>query len=68
MTLDTLANLLTALAAIGAFVISVYNSVKIEIVHKATNSMKDELVKEVRKSEHAKGMKDERASHLSGKI
>ena len=30
----------------------------IDVVHKATNSMKDELVEEVRKASYAKGLKD----------
>lgn len=37
------------------------NTKSIEIVHKATNSMKDELVAEVRRSEHAQGMQDQKA-------
>ena len=59
-TWSDVAQLITALAAVGAFVLSWHNSRKIEIVHRATNSMKDQLVAEVRKAEHAQGMKDEK--------
>ncbi len=43
---------------------------QIEIIHKATNSMKNELVEEVRLASHAQGVKDEKetASHLSQKV
>lgn len=35
---------------------------KVEVVHKATNSMKDELVEEVRKASFAEGKKSEQDS------
>jgi len=35
----------------------------IEVVHLATNSLKDQLVAEVRVSEHAKGLKEGRAEN-----
>jgi hypothetical protein len=50
------------LGAGGAIYISLRNSKKIEVVHKATNSMKDELVEAVRLAAHAKGIEDERAN------
>lgn len=55
-----IAQIITAIAAVGAFLNSWRNSRKIEIVHKATNSMKDELVAAVGTAEHARGMLDER--------
>jgi hypothetical protein len=54
-----IAQILTAAAALCAFVQSWRNSVTITAVKHATNSMKDELVAEVRKSAHAEGVKDE---------
>jgi hypothetical protein len=75
MTLDNFANLLTAFAAVGALVFSILNSIKIETVHKATNSMKDELVAVTKLASHAEGMKDQKeidhlktSSHLSEKL
>jgi hypothetical protein len=35
------------------------NSKSIELIHKATNSMKDELVKEVRQASFAEGVKSQ---------
>lgn len=55
-----LAQILTALAAVGAFILSWWNSRKIEEVRHATNSMKDELVAEVRDASLAKGLKQGR--------
>ncbi len=52
-----LANFLTALAAVIAAILSWRNSRKIKEVHDATNSMKDELVAEVRLNEFARGKK-----------
>ena len=46
---------------IGGLFISIRNSRSIEQVHKATNSMKDELVQEVRESALAQGLKQGRA-------
>jgi hypothetical protein len=54
-----LAQILTAVAALCAFVQSYRNSVTITAVKHATNSMKDELVREVRESAHAAGVKEE---------
>lgn len=55
MTVGEFSQLLTALAAFGAFVMSVWNSVRIKEVKHLTNSLKDELVAEVRVSERAAG-------------
>lgn len=65
VTLGEVAQFLTALTAFGAFVSSLLNRKKlrensktIEQVHLATNSMKDELIAEVRVAEHARGVKE----------
>lgn len=57
-----IAQLLTALSAVGALIVSILNrrtiknvGAAVEQVHVATNSMKDELVHEVRESAHAAG-------------
>lgn len=49
-------NLATLVTAIGGFVVLLR---KTEVIHKATNSMKDELVQEVRKASFAAGAKSE---------
>ncbi len=48
------------LAAVAAFVQSRKNTEKLELVHQQTNSLKDELVSEVRTASIAKGRLDER--------
>jgi hypothetical protein len=45
-------------AALGTLVITLSNNYQIRIVHKQTNSMKDELVKEVKKASFARGRLD----------
>lgn len=67
-----IAQLLTAIAAVGAMVLTWRNSLKInkvgaqvEEVHLATNSMKDELVKATAKASRAEGVeagRNERSS------
>ncbi len=66
MSYGEIAQLVTAAAAVGALVNSILNGRKLKVavsaieeVKHATNSMKDELVAEVRVSEHAKGVKYE---------
>lgn len=49
-------NLATLVTAIGGFVVLLRRT---EVIHKATNSMKDELVQEVRKASFAAGAKSE---------
>lgn len=49
------------ITSVSSFVIGWRNSRAIKQVHDATNSMKDELVAEVRKQEHARGLKEGRA-------
>lgn len=58
-TLSEFTQLISALAAVGSLVFGIWNNWKIETVHKATNSMKDELVAAVAAREHARGVKDE---------
>lgn len=60
MSWSDLAQLLTAFAALIAAGVSVWNAVKIEQVHIATNSMKDALVKSTGEQAYAKGVKDEK--------
>ena len=50
----------TLIAACGAILIGWWNARKIEEVHKATNSMKDELVAATAKSSKAEGLKEGR--------
>ncbi len=45
----------TLITAIGSLVIGIRNTRKIELVHKATNSMKDELVRSTAKASEAEG-------------
>ena len=53
--------LATLISSIGALAIGLRNSRKIEQVHRATNSMHDEIVNEVRRSATAEGVQQERA-------
>lgn len=62
MTLGEVSQFLTALAAVGGLIVSFLNRKKIEIVHKATNSMKDELVALTAKSSFQEGVKHEQDS------
>jgi hypothetical protein len=49
------------LGAIGAIIIGIRTTRKIELVHKATNSMKDALVAVTEKEALARGKKEGRA-------
>jgi hypothetical protein len=60
-TYGEIAQIITALAAFGAFVLSWRNARKIEQVHKATNSMMDKLVETTKTEAHAAGLKEGRA-------
>lgn len=60
------AQIITALAALGSVVMGWWNNRKIEQVHKATNSMKDELVASVRDASLAKGLKQGREESRPG--
>ena len=60
--------IITALTAFGAMLLSWRNGRgikaiegKVEVVHKATNSLQDALVKAVRKAAHMQGVRDEKA-------
>lgn len=55
-SLGALALVITAIASLGSMLLSWRNSLKIEEVRHATNSMKDELVKVTGEAEHAKGV------------
>lgn len=57
MTFGEFGQLLTGIAALMAAVTSIRNGRKIEEVHKATNSMKDELVAVTKLEAFAAGMK-----------
>jgi hypothetical protein len=61
MTAGEGAQLLTAIAALVAALASLRNGRKIDEVHKATNSMKDELVAVTQKEAFAAGQKSEKA-------
>jgi hypothetical protein len=54
--------LITAVSALGAFLVSACNSWRIQIIHRATNSMKDALVAETKKASFAEGKEAERGS------
>jgi len=60
-----IAQILTALAAVGGLIISWSNSRKIEEVHKATNSMKDELVAVTKSDAFQTGITEGRALQKS---
>lgn len=60
MTAGEFGQILIGLAATSSAALSWRNSLKIEQVHKATNSMKDELVSEVRKASLAEGLQQGR--------
>lgn len=53
-----LAQIITAAAALGAFLLSWRNSRKIEQVRHATNSLTDRLVESTDKEAHARGLKE----------
>lgn len=59
-TYGEVAQVVTALAAFGAFLLSWWNSRKIEQVHLATNSMKDALVSATGTAAHAAGREEGR--------
>lgn len=52
------------ITAIAGLIVSLRNSLKIEEVRHATNSMKDELVRTTADAEFAKGVKSEAQKHL----
>jgi len=56
------AQLITALAAVGALLMSWRTNRKVEIVHKATNSLTERLVETTKIAAHAEGMKDQKDS------
>ncbi len=64
MTGAEVAQVITALAtltaSVGAFLVSLRNSRKIEEVHKSTNGKMDQLVTEVRAASFAAGKKDQK--------
>lgn len=62
MTIAEISQLITSFAAVGGLIISWLNRRKIETVHKATNSMKDELVALTAKSSFQEGVKHEQDS------
>lgn len=55
MTVAEWSQLLTAIAAVGGLLVSLYNALRINRVSRQTNSMKDELIVEVRAAAHEKG-------------
>jgi hypothetical protein len=60
-----LANVVIAICAVAGLVVSLMNRRKIQIVHLATNSMKDELVALTAKSSRAEGVKQGQAEGLA---
>ena len=59
MSVGEISQIITAMCAIGALLISLQNNFAIHVVSKQTNHMKDELVEEVRKASIAQGRKQE---------
>lgn len=59
--IQIITSLATLTAAIGTVLISWNNSTKIEQVHVATNSMKDQLVAATASASHASGVEQGRA-------
>jgi hypothetical protein len=59
---------LVALGVVANVVQNVINGMKIETVHKATNSMKDELVSAVRKESFQAGQIDQAGQKDSTKV
>lgn len=55
MTISEWSQLLTAIAAVGGLLVSLYNALRINKVSRQTNSMKDELIVEVRSAAHEEG-------------
>ncbi len=63
-----LAEIITAVAALAAVVVSLWNGRKIQDIHIAINSRMDQLLELTKSAEHARGMKeqserDEAAGH-----
>lgn len=58
--ISSVGQLLIGLGVFGNMLLSWFNGKKIEQVHKATNSMKDELVKTTQVAGEYKGRADER--------
>jgi hypothetical protein len=59
--IQIIASTATLVAAIGTLLMSYRNSTKIEAVHLATNSMKDELVRATASASKAEGLEQGRA-------
>ncbi len=59
--------LATLVSAFTGLVIGIRNTRKIQEVHIATNSMKDELVETTKLAAHAAGMADEKAAETKRK-
>lgn len=60
MTFTEIAQIITALAAVGAVAMSYRNSRKIESVHVSINSRMDQLLLATNASAKAEGIKEER--------
>jgi len=60
MTVSEIASICTALAAMGACVLSWVNKGKIQEVHLSINSRMDQLLKEARDAAHAAGASQQR--------
>lgn len=56
--IDLVFSIATLIASLGAVVVAWGCYRRIAIIYHATNSMKDELIAEVRASEHAKGLQE----------
>ncbi len=65
-SLGDISQFLTAIAAVGACLLSWRNSLKIEQVHKATNSLTDRLVETTRSDANQTGVTEGRRLEKAG--
>jgi hypothetical protein len=59
MSISEVTQVIIACVSVITLILTVSNSWEIKLVHRTTNSMKDELVKEVRSAAFAAGQKDQ---------
>ncbi len=55
LSFTEIVQLVIALSSMGGLCVSICNGWRIQVIHRETNSMKDELVAEVREASFAKG-------------
>ena len=65
--LAIIAGVPATIAALGALIVSILTFRKTEVIHKATNSMKDALVAAATKEGHAAGVAEGVAATVAGR-